>query len=144
MSTLRNLLILLARAGLGIVFLAHGWQKFFTNGIATTQRGFESMGAPLPDISAIAAAGIELVGGAGLILGAITPIWAVLLFADMAGAYLITHMGNGLFVNGGGSELVVGLGAGTLLLLCTGAGRFSLDGMAADRVPWNRTGLVPA
>ncbi|NUS93372.1 MAG: DoxX family protein, partial [Nocardia sp.] len=122
-NNLRNSLILLARAGIGIVFLAHGWQKFFTNGIAATQRGFESMGAPLPDISAIAAALIELAGGAGLILGAITPVWAILLFADMVGAYLITHIGNGMFVSAGGAELVIGLGAGALLLLATAAGR---------------------
>ncbi|MEU4430596.1 DoxX family protein [Nocardia rhamnosiphila] len=144
MTDLRNLLILLARVGLGVVFLAHGWQKFVTNGLDATQRGFESMGAPLPGISAILAAAIELAGGAGLILGVITPAWAVLLFADMVGAYLITHMGNGLFVNSGGSELVIGLGAGALLLLCTGAGRFSVDGLLGGRVPWNRGGLVPA
>ncbi|MFI2337945.1 DoxX family protein [Nocardia rhamnosiphila] len=144
MTDLRNLLILLARVGLGVVFLAHGWQKFVTNGLDATQRGFESMGAPLPGISAILAAAIELAGGAGLILGVITPVWAVLLFADMVGAYLITHMGNGLFVNSGGSELVIGLGAGALLLLCTGAGRFSVDGLPGGRVPWNRGGLVPA
>ncbi|MGW1739842.1 DoxX family protein [Nocardia sp. NPDC001965] len=137
-NNLRNSLILAARAGIGIVFLAHGWQKFFTNGLPSTQRGFESMGAPLPDIAAIVAAVIELAGGAGLILGAITPIWAILLFADMAGAYLIAHMGNGMFVSGGGAELVVGLGAGTLLLLVTGAGRFSVDGLLGDRVPGNR------
>ncbi|MEU1954648.1 DoxX family protein [Nocardia rhamnosiphila] len=144
MTDLRNLLILLARVGLGVVFLAHGWQKFVTNGLDATQRGFESMGAPLPGISAILAAAIELAGGAGLILGVITPVWAVLLVADMVGAYLITHMGNGLFVNSGGSELVIGLGAGALLLLCTGAGRFSVDGLLGGRVPWNRGGLVPA
>ncbi|MEV0105884.1 DoxX family protein [Nocardia sp. NPDC050799] len=138
MTNLRNLLILLARVGLGVVFLAHGWQKFVTNGIDATQRGFESMGAPLPGISAILAAAIELAGGAGLILGVITPVWAVLLFADMVGAYLIAHMGNGLFVNSGGSELVIGLGTGALLLLCTGVGRFSVDRLLGDRAPWNR------
>lgn len=144
MSTLRNLLILVARAGLGIVFLAHGWQKFFTNSISATQQGFESMGAPLPDLSAIIAATIELVGGAGLIFGAITPICAALLFANMTGAYLIAHIGKGLFVSEGGGELVVALGAGALLLLCTGAGRFSIDGILGGRVPWHRLSTVPA
>ncbi|MFI2233248.1 DoxX family protein [Nocardia testacea] len=138
MTNLRDLLILLARAGIGVVFLAHGWQKFVTNGLDATQRGFESMGAPLPGISAILATAVEFAGGAGLVLGAITPVWAVLLVADMVGAYLITHMGNGLFVTGGGGELVIGLGAGALLLLCTGAGRFSVDDLLGDRVPWNR------
>ncbi|MFD4403987.1 DoxX family protein [Nocardia sp. NPDC058499] len=144
MSILRNLLILVARVGLGIVFVAHGWQKFFTNGIAATQQGFESMGAPLPGLSAIIAATIELVGGAGLIFGAITPVWAALLFANMTGAYLVAHIGKGLFVSEGGGELVVALGAGALLLLCTGAGRFSVDGILGRRVPWHRLSTVPA
>lgn len=138
MNTLRNLLILAARTGIGVVFLAHGWQKLVTNGLDATQRGFESMGAPLPDISALVAAVVELAGGAGLILGAATPIWAALLFADMAGAYLIAHLGKGLFVSAGGGELVLVLGAGALLLLCTGAGVFSVDGLLKDRAPWNR------
>ncbi|WP_280434213.1 DoxX family protein [Nocardia carnea] len=144
MSTFRNLLILVARVGLGVVFVAHGWQKFFTNGIAATQQGFESMGAPLPDLSAIIAATIELVGGAGLILGAATPVWAVLLFANMVGAYLIAHSGKGLFVSEGGGELVVVLGAGALLLLGVGAGRFSADGMLGGRALWRRTTTEPA
>ena len=119
MSILRNLLILVARVGLGIVFVAHGWQKFFTNGIAA------------------------LVGGAGLVFGAITPLWGALLFANMTGAYLVAHIGKGLFVSEGGGELVVTLGAGALLLLCTGAGRFSVDGILGRRVPWHRLSTVP-
>lgn len=143
MSTFRNLLILAARLGLGVVFFAHGWQKFFTNGLTATRQGFESMGAPLPDLSAVVAAGLELAGGVGLILGAFTPLWAVLLVANTAGAYLIAHIGKGLFVSTGGGELVLVLGAGVLLLLCTGAGRLSVDGLLGERVPWNRPAVTP-
>lgn len=46
--TVGNVLILLARVGLGVIFLAHGWQKFVTNGIAATQQGFETVGPRFP------------------------------------------------------------------------------------------------
>lgn len=135
---IRNLLILLARVGLGVIFLAHGWQKFVTNGIAATQQGFAAMGAPAPELSAVIAATIELAGGIGLIIGLATPVWAALLFATMVGAFLIAHTGHGLFVAKGGFELVLALAAPMLLLIVTGAGRFSVDGLLGARLPWNR------
>lgn len=136
--TIRNVLILLARVGLGAIFLAHGWQKFVTNGIAATQQGFAAMGAPAPELSAAVAATIEFAGGIGLIIGLATPVWAALLFATMVGAFLIAHTGHGLFVAKGGFELVLALGASMLLLLATGPGRLSLDGVLGARLPWNR------
>ncbi|MFE3447097.1 DoxX family protein [Nocardia sp. NPDC059180] len=135
---LRSIAILIARVGLGVVFIAHGWQKFFTNGLSATESGFRGMGAPLPEISAPAAALIELAGGIGLVIGLATPIWALLLVADMVGAYFIAHAGKGLFVAEGGAELVLALGAGALLLAAVGAGALSVDRMLADRAPWNR------
>nr|MDT0524692.1 DoxX family protein [Streptomyces sp. DSM 41633] len=100
--TVGNVLILLARVGLGVIFLAHGWQKFVTNGIAATQQGFETMGAPFPEVTAVVAATIEFGGGIGLIIGLATPVWAALLFATMVGAFLIAHTGHGLFAAQGG------------------------------------------
>jgi putative oxidoreductase len=141
----RSLLLLLARIGLGAVFVAHGWQKFFLNGIDATQAGFQKMGAPLPNVSAIVAATIELAGGVALIVGVATPVFALVLFADMLGAYLIAHVGKGLFVAQGGAELVIVLGAAMLLLVATGAGRFSIDALFGERAPWNRGSFaVPA
>ncbi|WKG04273.1 DoxX family protein [Mycolicibacterium sp. HK-90] len=141
--TLRNVLILLARVGLGVIFVAHGWQKFVINGIGATQQGFASMGAPAPDVSAVIAATVELVGGIGLILGLATPVWALLLFAIMVGAFLISHLGHGLFVAKGGFEFVLALGASMLLLVVTGPGRFSVDAALGDRLPWNRGVAAP-
>ncbi|MFV8299171.1 MULTISPECIES: DoxX family protein [Mycolicibacterium] len=136
--TVGNVLILLARVGLGVIFLAHGWQKFVTNGIAATQQGFETMGAPFPEVTAVVAATIEFGGGIGLIIGLATPVWAALLFATMVGAFLIAHTGHGLFAAQGGFELVLALAAPMLLLIVTGAGRFSADGLLGGRLPWNR------
>jgi putative oxidoreductase len=132
-SAFHDLALLIARIGIGIIFVAHGWQKFFTNGIDATQKAFDGMGAPLPDLSAIAAATIELVGGFALIAGVATPIFGILLFLDMLGAFFIVHVDKGIFVSEGGYELVLALGVSSLLIAATGAGRLSVDALFRGR-----------
>ena len=126
-SIFRDIATLVARIGLGVVFIAHGWQKFDTNGLDATKAGFEGMGIPLPEISAYFATFVELVGGAALLLGIFAPIVGILLFLNMLGAFVFVHYENGVFVGEGGYELVVALGVGALVLAAVGAGRISLD-----------------
>ncbi len=123
----RDLVLLLARVGLGIVFIAHGWQKFSTNGLDKTAAAFDQMGVPAPTLSAYYAAAVELIGGAALILGALTTVAGVLLALDMAGAFLFVHLSNGVFVAAGGWELVVILGLLSLTLAVTGPGKIAVD-----------------
>ena len=126
-SIFRDIATLVARIGLGVVFIAHGWQKFDTNGLDATKAGFEGMGIPLPEISAYFATFVELVGGAALLLGIFTPIVGILLFLNMLGAFVFVHYDKGVFVGENGYELVVALGVGALVLAAVGAGRISLD-----------------
>ena len=123
----RDLALLLARVAVGLAFFAHGWQKLFTNGIDGTASFFNQSGVPMPTVAAWAAALLELVGGALLIVGLVVPAAALLLVFDMLGAYVFVHAGNGLFIDRGGFELVGALGAGCLILLAVGGGRYSVD-----------------
>lgn len=125
----RDLVLLVARVGLGVVFFAHGWQKVRTNGLDRTAAAFDQMGVPAPRLSAYYAAVVELVGGAALVLGALTAVAGVLLALDMAGAFLFVHVSNGVFVAEGGWELVVVLGLFALTLAVVGAGRLSADAL---------------
>ncbi|WP_020111402.1 DoxX family protein [Rhodococcus sp. 114MFTsu3.1] len=129
----RDIATLVARIGLGIVFIAHGWQKLNTNGLDATKAGFEGMGVPLPAASAYFATFVELIGGVALVVGIFTPIIGILLFLDMLGAFLFVHYDLGVFVSEGGYELVLALGVGALLIAATGAGRFSLDAATGGR-----------
>lgn len=124
---LRDLATLIARIGIGAVFIAHGWQKLSTVGIDAVAANFESSDVPLPSLAAWCAALVELVGGAALVLGVLTQLIGVLLAIDMAGAYFFVHAGNGMFVNEGGAELVLALGVASLLIAAIGAGRASAD-----------------
>ncbi len=130
---LRSLGLLLARVGIGVIFLAHGLQKLNTWGHSGTAAAFDSMGAPLPDVSAFLATWVEILGGAALIAGLLVPLAGVLLALDMVGAILIAHVDNGLWVGDGGWELALGLGAGALGLAAAGAGRISVDALLFSR-----------
>ena len=129
-----SLALLVARIGLGVVFVAHGWQKFDDMGLAGTQASFAKMGAPAPELTAYYSTFVELVGGAALLIGAFTAVAGVLLVLDMLGAFLVVHIDNGVFVTQGGYELVVALGVGALLVAVFGAGRYSVDGMLGRKV----------
>ncbi|TDC37190.1 DoxX family protein [Micromonospora sp. KC213] len=132
-NPVRDVVILLARVGIGIVFFAHGWQKLVTNGIDGTAAFFDQAGVPLPTLSAWFAALVELIGGAALIVGAGLPVVGLLLAVTMAGAFLFVHAGKGLFIDQGGYEYVLTLGAASLLLAAVGASRFSVDHLLFGR-----------
>lgn len=122
---IKDVTALIGRLGVGIVFIAHGWQKLTEWGMAGTAASFEKMGVPMPTISAWFAAIVELVGGIALVAGVALPVAGVLLAVNMLGAWVIVHLPNGL-LGEGGSELVIVLGAAALALGFNG-GAYSLD-----------------
>jgi putative oxidoreductase len=126
-----DVVALLARCGVGTVFLAHGWQKIQV-GVSATARNLDAMGAPFPTASAVYSTFVELLGGAALILGLVLPAAGLLLFVDMAGALIFVHAKHGIFLvdNGqahNGFELVLILGLASLLFAAGAGGRITLD-----------------
>jgi putative oxidoreductase len=126
-----DVVALLARCGVGMVFVAHGWQKIQV-GITATERNLDAMGAPAPTAAAVYSTFAELLGGAALILGLALPVAGTLLFLDMAGAMAFIHAKHGIFLvhNGkvsNGFELVLSLGLAALIFATGGGGRLTLD-----------------
>jgi putative oxidoreductase len=132
-SSARDALLVVARVVVGVVLIAHGAQKFFSYGIEGTAASFAQMGVPFPTASAVFAAVVESVGGVALLIGAATVVAGVLVVLDMLGAFLVVHIGNGVFVDGNGFELVGVIAAVALLLIAAGAGRVSVDHLVAAR-----------
>ena len=134
--SVRDAALLVARLVLGVVLIAHGWQKVATFGLGGTAEAFAGMGIPLAPVAAAFAAVVELVGGVLLLAGAATAVVGVLVLVDMLGAALLVHIGGGVFVTDGGWELVGVIGALALVFAAVGAGRFSVDhALAARRSP---------
>jgi putative oxidoreductase len=123
-----DVVALLARCGVGAVFLTHGWHKIQV-GITATGRSFDSIGVPAPNAAAIYTTFVELLGGAALILGLALPVLGTLLILDMAAALVFANSGHVMFVMNGrdGFELALVLGLTTLVFTAGGAGRLTLD-----------------
>ena len=137
----RDALLLVARVLIGIVLIAHGWQKFATYGIGGVTASFAQMGVPLPAVAAVFAAVVELAGGAALLLGAATVIAGALVVLDMLGAFLLVHIGNGVFVTDNGFELVGAIAATALVLV--GSARALQRGRRARLAPSRRHPSIP-
>jgi putative oxidoreductase len=133
---LTDLALLFSRVALGIILLAHGWQKFNEWTLDGTAAAFSDMGVPAATAAATFVTALVVLGGAALILGLFTPVVAVLNVLTLLGALVLVHAGNGVFVGDNGYELVLALAAGLLVIATLGAGRFSVDGLlgrSADR-----------
>lgn len=120
----KDVALFLGRIGVGVVFLAHGLQKW-ENGIDGTAKFFEQTGIPLPTLAAIFAIAVEIVGAILFIVGFLTPLVGLGFVVVSVGALLSVHLDNGL-TGQGGYELVLVLAVAGLALGFN-AGKFSLD-----------------
>lgn len=121
------------RVVVGIVFMAHGWQKLFVYGFHGTAGVFGGMGIPLPAVSSVVVILVEFLGGAALILGLFTRGAAALNGFDMVVAILAVHLKNGFFDQQHGVEYPLTLLAGCVALATLGPGVASVDGALAKR-----------
>jgi putative oxidoreductase len=132
MSTTKEAALLIARIVLGVILIAHGWDKFQITGLEGIAGFFDSIGVPAAAVAAPVVAFLEVVGGILIIIGAFTRITGIVMTLLMLGAAIFAHLAQGIFVSNGGWELVGAIGAGTLILAAVGAGRYSVDAF----LPW--------
>jgi putative oxidoreductase len=144
--------LLLLRFAVGGTFFAHGMQKVFGlwggPGISGFTRVLEGYGFVQPVVLAWVTGLTELVAGAFVVLGVVTPLAAAGLLALMINTVLL-KAGNGFFVASAAGadavELDVVLGLAAAALALTGAGRIALErGRTWNRRPaaWGVLGLV--
>lgn len=144
----RDLVLLLARIGLGIIMVYHS-TLFYTEWAGGSLSGvidsFEQSGVPLAVIAAPANLFGEWIGGAALIVGAAVRLVGVAMALNMLGAWVFVHTSGLMSADGNGPELVIALGLLSLVLAATGSGRFGLDHLIWPRLRrrFTSTGTSP-
>ena len=126
---------------LGVIFFAHGAQKmlgwFGGYGFSGTMAFFTDV-MHIPVLFAFLAITAEFFGGLGLILGFLTRIAALGIFANMVVAIAMVHYRFGFFMNwtgaqkGEGFEYHLLVLAITAFLMIRGAGAVSIDRVLAS------------
>jgi putative oxidoreductase len=131
MEKLRPLALLLLRAGLGAIFIYHGYPKLLGHShefiFDVSSRG------GLPGYVERLAGLLEFLGGAMLMIGFLTRFLGLLLTIEMALTLWISHQ---LFTDPlavGRYELPLACAAGVFALATFGAGSISLDAVLVRR-----------
>ncbi|ORT73574.1 DoxX family protein [Pseudomonas mosselii] len=126
----RDVILLLARILLLILFVLSGWSKL--SGFEGTVGYMTSLGAPAPMLAAAVAVIMELLVGILLILGFYTRPLALLFALFVLGTALLGHPFWNMVEPERSANMTqflknLAIVGGLLLLALTGAGRFSLD-----------------
>lgn len=127
----RDLIILLARILLMLLFVSAGWGKL--TGFSGTVGYFTSIGAPLPEVAAAVAVVMEFGVGILLIIGFYTRPLALLMSLFVLGTAIIGHHFWNMVEPEKSANTIqffknMSIIGGLWLLSVTGAGRYSVDG----------------
>lgn len=107
-------------AGCGIAY--HGYGKIFSGKMAGFTQGVASMGFPMPEVFAWAAALSEFLGGICLAVGIFPRAAAVFIFSTMTVAAFVRHAPDPFKVK----EMALAYWAFAGMFMLTGPGRFTL------------------
>jgi putative oxidoreductase len=142
-QTQDDIVSLLLRLFLGIVFFPHGMQKLFGwfggYGFSGTLGWFTGT-MHVPAIFAVCAILAEGLGSLGLISGFLTRVAAFGITMNMIVAILMVHLSNGFFMNWFGNQkgegyeyhlLAIAIG---IALIIRGGGKWSVDRMISDKI----------
>jgi len=129
LGTARDLALLVARIGLGVLMIGHGWLEFDFGGRSVVGVGqmFVQSGVPLGMVAGPANLLLESVGGVMMILGLAMPVIGVLMTVNMVGAWVFVHTSPLYSMDHNGPETVIAIGLLSLTLAAAGSGRFGLD-----------------
>jgi len=124
--------ITVLRITVGIVFLAHGGQKFFVIGFDNVSAFMAKIGVPAPMPAAIVVTLVEFLGGVALVVGAFTRWAAAPLAITMLVAIMTVHLKAGFFLPAG-YEFALTLFSANVALVLLGSGEASVDGLLRAR-----------
>lgn len=134
-----SLAVLIIRVVVGLLLIGHGSQKAFGwfggNGFAGTVGFIKSIGFKPAGFWALIGVLGEVGGGLLFLLGFLTPLGAVAIFASMLMAVIKIHWKGGLWSQNGGYEYPLVLGLVALAIGISGGGSYSIDALIGFSLP---------
>lgn len=134
--------ILILRLALGCTMAAHGVQKLFGwlggQGLEGTGKFFASLGLRPGTRHALVAGCSELVGGALVAAGLLTPLGVAAIVGVMVAAIAFVHQRHGFFAQAGGVEYPLLLALAAVAVGYAGPGTYSLDHL----IGWTLSGAA--
>lgn len=129
LQVLRDLVLLITRIVVGVILVVRGWHRWVVTGLDAQTDFLRQHGVPNPDIAALVATLLEVIGGILLVIGALTPVVALAIVVEQGLVIAWTKWFRGLSLAGpyGGFEYNLVLACTCLLLTVYGAGRISVD-----------------
>ena len=128
LTTAGDLVLLAFRTTLGVMILLHGKNHLWGAGdVEGTARWFHSIGFRPAKVHALMSGYVELLVGAGLIVGLLTPFACAALIGTMVVAGWAAHRPNGFFIFKDGYEYVLVVAVAAVVLGTFGPGTWSLD-----------------
>ena len=123
-----DIALFIVRLIIGIIFIAHGYQKLFQFGIDGVSQFLSKLGFPLPGFFALILSLVEFLGGIALLLGIFSRWAALLIGIVMIIAILTVKIKVGLIAQeGAGMELDLAILANTVIILIFGPGNISIE-----------------
>lgn len=120
--------LLVARVALGLVLIGHGWHRF-TSGMGAAADNLALYSLPQPQLFAWGATVLEVLGGALLVFGLLTPVVAAVVVAEQVMVIAWMKWRNGLWLATDGVEYPVILAVLALVLVVFGSGRAGVDNL---------------
>jgi putative oxidoreductase len=130
-TVLRPLALTTLRVAVGVIMVTHGWLKLADMRAWTGT--VEGLGIPWPEGMAWLSMAAEFFGGMLLVVGLLTPLMGLVIFANLMVAIFTVHRGQGLLAAEGGFELPLTLGLVALYFVFRGGGPISLDAVFLRR-----------
>jgi putative oxidoreductase len=141
----RDLAALVMRLAIGPMLVLHGANKVMgEGGLEGTTKWFDALGLRPAWLHARLAATTEIVSGALVTLGALSPLPNAAIIGLMSVAARTDHRGKGFFVFKGGWEYTAVISASSAALAILGPGRWSVDRLRGRQRSGLRWGLAAA
>lgn len=123
-----NTATFLLRAVVGITMVMHGYNHVYGGGkLEGTARWFASIGLQPAKVHAMISGYGELVAGALLIVGFLSPFAAAMVIGVMTTAFVTVHRNNGFFTMKDGYEHVLIMAVVCAVIGLIGPGEISID-----------------